>query len=551
MAPHQKREQHRHINDTEAVNTVYSYTVYIQDGRPVETTHSDTCLDVTGYTSREFTDDFYLWIKMVVQEDRSLILHQARQVLSGDFPEAVDHRIVRKDGRVRWVSSSVFPNYDADNNLISYSGLIRDITARKKEERILRGKEERFKLAALAEANMIYDFDVEKGTINWTGNIDSYLGYSVGEFSDSPGKLVDIIHPDDRRKVMISYKNCIESGECNSFDYRIRRKDGTYRHLEEHAIPVFHKNKKLAFWTGTIRDITRNKEIEEQLRRASTVDQVTGLLNRQEFLRLAAHKCMLPDYGKSRKYLFYFGTDNLKKINDTFGYKVGDEALQAIAKILRDSFSRSDIIGRIGGDEFTVFVPDHSGPDTEDTITGIIRKNLNICNKRNGHRFTLSLSIGTACHDPEHPCSVIGMLAQAEASMHRNKLDRSKKNVIPFSKEKTAEERVHRRYAINGEYSAMISVPDNIRIKDISAGGMRLETSEYLNTCNNYTVRFLSPDGEYLTLTGEVVWSALSKTAAEKYANMPYYEAGLSFKGLDEKRKISLEKFIAGIEDQT
>jgi diguanylate cyclase (GGDEF)-like protein/PAS domain S-box-containing protein len=127
-------ERYRHIT---LVITDYIYTVHMESGRAVETIHSEACVAVTGYTKKEFVDDPYLWIQMVVEEDRNLIRDQIRDILAGKSPKPIEHRIIRKDGNVCWVESTVVPHHDVNSILISYDGIVRDITSRKKAEKQL------------------------------------------------------------------------------------------------------------------------------------------------------------------------------------------------------------------------------------------------------------------------------------------------------------------------------------------------------------------------------------------------------------------------------
>ncbi|MDH4028091.1 MAG: PAS domain-containing protein [Nitrospirota bacterium] len=541
-------EQSRYTKNPDTVNTVYTYAVSLEDGSPADTIHSETCFAVTGYTSKELAANHYLWIKMVAKEDHNAVLKQVGQLLSGHFPEAIEHRIIRKDGSVCWVESSVFPNYNSDNVLVSYNGIIRDITERKKARERVREKEKHFRTAALAATDLIYDFDVESGTVNWSGDITSCLGSAEGDFSNTAEEWMKIIHPEDLDKVMTAYKDSALTMEPANFYYRIRRKDGTYRNWEEHAIPVSFHNGRPVRWVGAIRDVTRFRKIEKQLRKAAITDHLTGLLNRQGFLAIAGLQCKSPECDSGRTCLFYFDIDDLKNINDTLGYKAGDQALIDTAKILKMVFRKSDIIARTGGDEFAVLVSGHPDPDIESTVNMNITGLLNAYNEHKGRSHKLSLSRGNAYHDPGHPCSVNGLLARADSSMRKNKVNRTGSNLVPFLKEKKSDERKHRRFRINGSYSATISVSDSVRIKDISLSGMRLETLQYLNINNIYDIRIISADGQDLTLTGEVVWSSLNKEAAEKCADVPCYEAGLSLDGSDEGQRAFLEDLITGLE---
>jgi diguanylate cyclase (GGDEF)-like protein/PAS domain S-box-containing protein len=133
QALEESEERYRHITET---ITDYIYNVHVEDGRHAGTTHSESCLAVTGYSVEEFTDDPYLWIRMVDEEDHDIVRQQAEQVLSGQFPGRIEHRVIRKDGRKCWVESTVIPNYD-DETLVSYDGIICDITDRKQAEKLL------------------------------------------------------------------------------------------------------------------------------------------------------------------------------------------------------------------------------------------------------------------------------------------------------------------------------------------------------------------------------------------------------------------------------
>ncbi len=128
-------ERYRHITDS---ITDYIYTVRLEGGKQVETIHGENCFAVTGYTSEELSADTELWIQMLVEEDRYIVLQQLDDALTGRYPQPVEHRIIRKDGVVIWVESTIVPYYGANGNLVSYDGLMRDITKRKRiEEQLL------------------------------------------------------------------------------------------------------------------------------------------------------------------------------------------------------------------------------------------------------------------------------------------------------------------------------------------------------------------------------------------------------------------------------
>jgi PAS domain S-box-containing protein len=135
----ESEERYRRITETV---TDYIYTVRVEDGRPVETTHGAACVAVTGYTSEEFAADPYLWLSMVDKRDRPAVLEQARRVLAVEAAEPSEHRITRKDGVQCWVRNTPVPHYDSQGKLLSYDGLIHDITERKRAEEEIRRQAE-------------------------------------------------------------------------------------------------------------------------------------------------------------------------------------------------------------------------------------------------------------------------------------------------------------------------------------------------------------------------------------------------------------------------
>ena len=126
----------RYKRITEGI-TDYQYTVRVENGHVMETIQSSACVTVTGYTTEEFQTDPYLWIQMVVPEDRELVMERVSEVLAGKEVAPIEHRIIRKDGEFRWVSDTIILFKDAAGNLLSYDGVIRDITERKLSEAAL------------------------------------------------------------------------------------------------------------------------------------------------------------------------------------------------------------------------------------------------------------------------------------------------------------------------------------------------------------------------------------------------------------------------------
>ncbi len=117
--------------------TDYVYSVAVEDGRPVATVHGPGCHAVTGYTSKEFSDDPCLWYDMIFDEDRLAVTAQMDRVLKGETPPPLEHRIIHKDRRLRWIKNAPVPHKDSYGQLVAFDGLVSDITERKRAEQFL------------------------------------------------------------------------------------------------------------------------------------------------------------------------------------------------------------------------------------------------------------------------------------------------------------------------------------------------------------------------------------------------------------------------------
>jgi diguanylate cyclase (GGDEF)-like protein/PAS domain S-box-containing protein len=168
------------------------------------------------------------------------------------------------------------------------------------------------------------------------------------------------------------------------------------------------------------------KRMEEQIRTLSLNDELTGLYNRRGFTLLAEHEVKLAHREKRTMLLFFGDVDNLKTINDTLGHAQGDLALQEVSAVLKNSFREADILARFGGDEFVVMAVDAS-LECEDILTDRIRDALEAHNQKANRPYKLSLSIGIVRYDPETPCTMSELIAQADALMYAQKQARKGK----------------------------------------------------------------------------------------------------------------------------
>ena len=170
-----KESEERYRRITSAI-TDYIFTVHVEDGIAVRTLHTPVCETVTGYTAEEFNNDPFLWLNMVVEEDREIVRDQASRILEGENVGAIEHRIKRKDGSVRWVSNTPVLHRDQGGILISYDGVIRDITGHKQAEEALRESEQRLRIILHGSPISTFVIDKDHRVIYWNEALEHLSG---------------------------------------------------------------------------------------------------------------------------------------------------------------------------------------------------------------------------------------------------------------------------------------------------------------------------------------------------------------------------------------
>ena len=167
------------------------------------------------------------------------------------------------------------------------------------------------------------------------------------------------VHPDDFDRCVKYYMENFEARRAFEMEYRLRRHDGEWRWINDMGVPFHDDDGVFAGYIGSCMDVTDKVE-GNLLREMAQVDGLTGVLNRQYFESLARIT-----FQKSARYgtelcMAMLDVDHFKGINDMFGHQAGDAVLRSIAHTLKANVREFDLVGRFGGDEFMLLLPDTS-----------------------------------------------------------------------------------------------------------------------------------------------------------------------------------------------
>jgi len=338
---------------------------------------------------------------------------------------------------------------DSQQRPLAYVCLGRDLTPQKNAEQALLTSEARF--WRLVDSNIIGFMIVdENGAILETN--DAFLrmlGYTRAEFAAGHVGGDGMTPPEYAPMDEWMLEKLQATGSCPPLEKEYIRKDGSrvpvlvgvvqlersqksyvcfvidatdrrramealQKAYDELELRVNERTKELQ------QEIVLRQKAEEALRNQSITDILTGLYNRRGFMTLAEQHLQLARRNQAEFLFFMADVDDLKPINDTFGHAEGDLALTQAAAVLKQTFRGSDIVARIGGDEFAVAVLEDSN-NNESALMARLREKLDDYNRYSGRPYKLGLSMGSIRINPQNTTTVEQLMAQADVALYEKK----------------------------------------------------------------------------------------------------------------------------------
>jgi diguanylate cyclase (GGDEF)-like protein/PAS domain S-box-containing protein len=292
-----------------------------------------------GYNLEEFYQDFKLWKKVIHPQDLDAITEREQRIANGEVTTN-EYRIIRPDGKVRWIQDRGVPTLNDQGQLIDFHSVLFDITDRKESEDLYRS------LVEMSPDIIAVIFQEKFDYINQAGC--QILGATSAK--EILGELVWGFTP---KKVYDDFQRLVDrNGKCErkTIEIEIKRLDGLNIIVELSAMPIIYKGRQATQIVG--RDITGRKKAEQTIKMMAYHDSLTGLPNRNKF------RLYLNDFISKKKEdtlaIFFLDLDRFKFINDTKGHSIGDLLLKKVAERLQQEIDNSGIVSRYGGDEFII-----------------------------------------------------------------------------------------------------------------------------------------------------------------------------------------------------
>lgn len=319
---------------------------------------SDGFVSLFGYSREEIREQFHnQYLQMVLPEDREAAARTIQEQLRHGDTINVEYRVRHQDGRIMWVLDKGQLVRSEDGQETFYCVMV-DITRNRWDQEELRLSEERHRIIMDQTTDILFEWKIASDQLLLSSNWEKKFGYPpIRQEISHRIPLSENIHPSDMRSFVGIMEGTAQGAAYLETEFRIRKISGEYLWCRIRATTQFDEDGRPYKVVGVILDIDEEKKRSEKLLEMAEKDGLTLLLNKEtmqkraeEFLALAGQH--------ERHALFIIDIDNFKQVNDQTGHLAGDRVLAAVARDMRRLFRTSDLLGRVGGDEFAVLIKD-------------------------------------------------------------------------------------------------------------------------------------------------------------------------------------------------
>ncbi|WP_051444988.1 sensor domain-containing diguanylate cyclase [Desulfocurvus vexinensis] len=315
------------------------------------------------------------------EQTSALVLPHCQRALAG-WAQRFELPFTSARGETHHFDASCIPHRTAEG-VAGLVLMLQDATLRRRAEQ----EQQRFfevSLDMLCVAGL--DGRFRKVNDAWT----RILGWERNELLGLPWAA--FAHPEDADAVRQTFAQLARGRNMLGQESRFRRKDGSFRWVSWNALALLDEGLVYA----VAHDTTRRREMEEVLRRLATHDSLTGAANRRQFMELAGRELLRTQRYPRPVSLLMLDIDHFKRINDTHGHPAGDEVLRALVACVGGALRGTDVLGRVGGEEFAVLLPE-TGEDSARQIAERIRSDVErLVVRYQELELRLTISIGMA-----------------------------------------------------------------------------------------------------------------------------------------------------------
>ncbi len=336
-----------------------------------------------------------------------------------------EYRLRRKDGQQIVVLENSRAIVDDDGNVIAHEGTITDITDRKRAETRVFEEKERAEVTLQSIGDGVITTDAD-GNIDYINPVAQDLtGWDMRGARGRPvSDIMTIVNEHTRATCDNPVVRCLKEGRIITLPENsvLITRNGEEVPIQDSAAPIRDRIGNIIGSVMVFHDVSRESRLFRQLSYQASHDTLTGLLNRREFEnRLVSALDVIKNNSEETHALLYVDLDQFKVVNDTFGHAAGDALLKQVSNIIQTQIRSTDVLARLGGDEYGILLERCSQERAVEVAEGI-RGEIE------GYRFewqdsftTVRCSIGVVLVTNENEGDVAGLMSSADVACYSAK----------------------------------------------------------------------------------------------------------------------------------
>lgn len=373
-----------------------------------------------GYSMQETKKAFKNVRNSIIPDDLPVLDQAIIDVLKDDGAIDFELRTVTLTGGMRWLQ--IRANlYARKDDVYTIVAVLMDATERKNVEEELKQQAERLHIVAAAEGEMILDYNVKTDVMMIRDAADSInrneiiINNYFSKFDDT------YMYDEDVPGFFDVFKTALKSPKHDSVEFRTKRYDGEYKWYQCSITSMAGVEGYITRVVGRLVNIDERKKKELDLKVKAEKDALTGIFNKGATEQLIKQRLEIDSKDASKLHaLMIVDLDNFKEVNDVLGHATGDQVLIEAAGKIAANFKGSDIVGRIGGDEFIVLMRDINAIANTDVLATRLCRELKKTLPSSSGDITVSSSVGISIF-PYHGATYEELFEKADRALYTAK----------------------------------------------------------------------------------------------------------------------------------
>ncbi len=371
--------------------------------------------EIFGYKKYEFETEYdNCFLSFVCDEDQEKIKVLKEQFVNGSYRQIEVKMITRSGDIINVLLDGNFTlTHEGEK---AFSAVLLNITNFKEMQNKLSMEEERYRIAAEISNDILFEYKVDKDVMKFADKYTEVYGRTpvIEDFSVVELYNKNMVHPEDCQDLKLFARTLKSGKEMMEAEFRIKNANNEYVWCHIRGKTIYDENKEPISVIGKVVNIDLHKKELQKLEYKAKRDLLTGVYNK------VTTKEIIDEYLKrnrnSKHILMMIDIDDFKHVNDNYGHLTGDNILVYIMDKIKCIFF-GEIIGRIGGDEFIVFVGNIDSLDGIITKANLLREALSTAYEVEGQAVYISGSIGISVY-PEDGATYTELINCADKALY-------------------------------------------------------------------------------------------------------------------------------------